>query len=65
MFTASRIYLDPPKPKAVAEAAKPLAKPLTPDEVMALAQQTAGQHWLDEAHLQRFAVAIQRAHGIV
>ena len=25
------------------------------DKIMALANQTAGQHWMDEAHIQRFA----------
>ena len=25
------------------------------DEIMKLAKKTAGQHWMDEAHIQRFA----------
>ena len=28
---------------------------MTRDDIMALANQTAGQHWMDEAHIQRFA----------
>lgn len=31
---------------------------MTKDEVMALANETAGQHWMDEAHVQRFAAAV-------
>ena len=31
---------------------------MTKDDVMMLANQTAGQHWMDEAHIQRFAVAL-------
>ena len=31
------------------------------DEVMALANQTAGQHWMDEAHVQRFAALVAAA----
>ena len=31
---------------------------MTKDDVMVLANQTAGQHWMDEAHIQRFAVAL-------
>lgn len=28
---------------------------MTQDEIMELANGTAGQHWMDEAHVQRFA----------
>ena len=31
------------------------------DEVMALANQTAGQHWMDEAHVQRLAALVAAA----
>ena len=31
---------------------------MTKDDIMMLANQTAGQHWMDEAHIQRFAVAL-------
>lgn len=31
---------------------------MTKDEIMALANKTAGQHWGDEAHLQLFAAAL-------
>ena len=31
---------------------------MTRDEIMELAQGTAGQHWMDEAHIQRFASAL-------
>ena len=31
---------------------------MTPDEIMELANKTAGQHWMDEAHIQRFASAL-------
>lgn len=27
---------------------------MTRDDIMALVNQTAGQHWMDEAHIQRF-----------
>ena len=33
---------------------------MTRDEIMELAQGTAGWHWMDEAHIQRFAALIQR-----
>ncbi len=42
----------------------PARHPLTADETMALANGTAGDHWCDEAHLQRFRAAIEKAHGI-
>ena len=32
---------------------------LTPDETMLLMNQTAGQHWADEAHIQRFRAALE------
>ena len=32
---------------------------LTPDETMHLMNQTAGQHWADEAHIQRFRAALE------
>jgi hypothetical protein len=44
--------------------APPARKPLTDDETMHLANQTAGTHWGTEAHLQAFRRAIERAHGI-
>jgi hypothetical protein len=31
------------------------------DDVMALANQTAGQNWMDEAHIQRFAALVAAA----
>ena len=31
---------------------------MTRDEIMELANETAGQHWMDEAHVQRFAGAL-------
>ena len=31
------------------------------DKIMALANQTAGQHWMDEAHTQRFAHLVYEA----
>ena len=31
---------------------------MTRDEIMELAQGTAGQHWMDKAHIQRFASAL-------
>ena len=31
------------------------------DDIMALANQTAGQHWMDEAHVQRFAALVAAA----
>ena len=34
---------------------------MTHDDVMALANQTAGQHWMDEAHIQRFAAIVAAA----
>ena len=40
-------------------------RPLTEDETMHLMNETAGrQHWADEAHIQRFRKAVERAHGI-
>lgn len=39
-------------------------KPLTQDGTMEIANQTAGQYWMDEAHIQRFRAAIEAAHGI-
>lgn len=34
---------------------------MTCDDIMALANQTAGQHWMDEAHIQRFAALVAAA----
>ena len=34
---------------------------MTKDDVMMLANQTAGQHWMDEAHIQRFAALVAAA----
>ena len=34
---------------------------MTREEIMALANQTAGQHWMDEAHIQRFAALVAEA----
>lgn len=34
---------------------------MTRDEIMALANQTAGQNWMDEAHIQRFAALVAAA----
>ena len=31
------------------------------DEIMALVNQTAGHHWMDEAHIQRFAALVRAA----
>ena len=31
------------------------------DEIMALVNQTAGHHWMDEAHIQRFAALVAAA----
>jgi hypothetical protein len=31
------------------------------DEIMLLANETAGQHWMDEAHIQRFAALVVAA----
>ena len=31
------------------------------DDIMALANQTAGQHWMDEAHVIRFAALVSAA----
>lgn len=31
---------------------------MTRDDIMALVNQTAGQHWMDEAHIQRFAALL-------
>ena len=31
------------------------------DDVMMLANQTAGHHWMDEAHIQRFAALVAAA----
>ena len=31
---------------------------MTRDEIMHLADSTAGEHWMDEAHVQRFASAL-------
>jgi hypothetical protein len=31
------------------------------DDVMALANKTAGQNWMDEAHIQRFAALVAAA----
>ena len=32
---------------------------MTKDEIMTLANQTSGQHWMDEAHIQRFAAQVE------
>ena len=49
-------YTHPPAPQL---------RPLTEDETMHLMNETAGrQHWADEAHIQRFRQAVERAHGI-
>jgi len=42
----------------------PQRKPLTQDGTMEIANQTAGQYWMDEAHIQRFRAAVEAAHGI-
>lgn len=42
----------------------PQRKPLTKDRTMEIANQTAGQYWMDEAHIQRFRAAVEAAHGI-
>ena len=34
---------------------------MTRDEIMHLANSTAGQHWMDEAHIQRFAALVAAA----
>jgi hypothetical protein len=34
---------------------------MTRDDIMALANQAAGQHWMDEAHIQRFAALVAAA----
>jgi hypothetical protein len=34
---------------------------MTRDDIMALANQTAGQHWMDEAHIHRFAALVAAA----
>jgi hypothetical protein len=33
---------------------------MTDDEIATLINDTAGQHWGDEAHFQRFAVALEK-----
>jgi hypothetical protein len=33
---------------------------MTDDEIANLMNETAGQHWGDEAHFQRFAVALEK-----
>ncbi len=33
---------------------------MTNEEIAALMNETAGQHWGDEAHFQRFAVALEK-----
>ena len=42
----------------------PASKPLTKDKTMKLANKTAGQYWMDEAHIQRFRSAVEAEHGI-
>ena len=32
---------------------------MSPEQVMEIANCTAGPHWMDEAHIQRFASAIR------
>ena len=32
---------------------------MSPDQVMEIATVTAGPHWMDESHIQRFAAAIR------
>jgi hypothetical protein len=44
--------------------APPQRKPLTQDGTMEIANQTAGQYWMDEAHIQRFRAAVEAAHNI-
>jgi hypothetical protein len=44
--------------------APPQRKPLKQAETMEIANQTAGQYWMDEAHIQRFRVAVEAAHNI-
>lgn len=34
---------------------------MTKDEIMTLANQTSGQHWMDEARIQRFAALVAAA----
>jgi hypothetical protein len=34
---------------------------MTPDEIMELANSCAGWHWMDEAHIQRFAALVVAA----
>ena len=46
------------------DTAPPQRKPLTQDGTMEIANQTAGQYWMDEAHIQRFRAAVEAAHGI-
>lgn len=32
---------------------------MTKDEIMTLANQTSGQHWMDEAHILRFSALLE------
>jgi hypothetical protein len=34
---------------------------MTKDEIMMLANQSSGQYWMDEAHIQRFAALVAAA----
>jgi hypothetical protein len=34
---------------------------MTDDEIMELANSCAGQYWMDEAHIQRFAALVAKA----
>lgn len=34
---------------------------MTKDEIMMLANQSSGQYWMDEAHIQRFAALVASA----
>lgn len=53
-----------PPPHALLYTAPPQRQPLTEDETMTLMHGTCGAYWADEAHIQRFRCAIERAHGI-
>lgn len=56
-FFEIEVKVEPPTPREAAQQA--LA--MTRDDIMALANQTAGQHWMDEAHIQRFAALVTAA----
>lgn len=42
---------------ALAQEKQPTCK----DEIMQMANKSAGQHWMDEAHIQRFAALVAAA----